>query len=174
MAEDWSWITGHLHTLAKQSAHLPPDAFVELASRDYARTFRHGNAYLMDYWPVYPAMLHVFSPQLANQVSTQYNLPKLKVTADVLEPIAGGPNLVVMNGAEWKKWRGIFSSGFGSTNMLDLVPDMTQSIEVFRSLLRERAGCEIIRLDDMATRLTMDVILRMTLYVITSSYLHHL
>jgi hypothetical protein len=76
MPEGWDWLTGHLLILRKYVDSLPSDANVNLAMRDLALEFTDTEVFLMDVWPVYPAILIVFDPDTAVQISTKYNLPK--------------------------------------------------------------------------------------------------
>lgn len=165
MPSEWSWITGHLLTLQKYVDKLPPDANVNLAMRDLAMEYGDTEVFLMDFWPLYPALLMVYSPDVAQQITTQYNLPKTSQHLTFMKPIAGGPNLVSMSGEEWKKWRNLFNPGFSATSMMDNMPHVIDKIEVFCEQLKQKVGKGMFCLDDLTTRLTMDVIIKVTLLV---------
>ena len=166
MPKGWSWLTGHLLTLQKYVDQLPPDANVNLAMRDLAREFADTEVFLMDFWPVYPPLLMVYDPDAAVQISTKYNLPKTDMHLQFMKPITGGPNLISMSGQEWKAWRSLFNPGFSSAAMMDNVPHIVNSVQVFCDKLKEKADGGLISLDDLTTRLTMDVIIKLTLSVI--------
>lgn len=57
-----------------------------------------------------------------------------------MHPITGGPNLISMNGDEWKYWRSLFNPGFSTGAMLDNVPHVVDSVLVFRERLIARVG----------------------------------
>ncbi|KAI1855547.1 hypothetical protein JX266_000412 [Neoarthrinium moseri] len=163
MPKEWSWITGHLLVLQKYVDGIPPDAAVAFAMRDLAQDFAHTELFLMDFWPVYPPLFTVFGPESISQICNKYNLPKTAVAAKFMKPISGGPNLVSMNGDEWKYWRSLFNPGFATGAMLNNVPHIVDSILVFREKLVERIGKGMFSLDDFTTRLTTEIILKVTL-----------
>ncbi|KAL4808550.1 cytochrome P450 [Aspergillus unguis] len=163
MPEDWSWITGHLLSLQKYVNRLPSDANILLAVHELTKDYADTEVFLVDTWPASPAMYMIYDPDTAVQVSIKYNLPKPASFQNQLKPITGGPSMVSINDAEWKKWRSIFNPGFSTGNMLDHVSAVVDSVQVFCDVLRERAGEGILKLDDLTTRLTMEVILRVTL-----------
>jgi hypothetical protein len=49
--------------------------------------------------------------------------------------------------------------------MLNLVPTIVESVEVFCEQLRKHVNKDVFKLDDMLTRLTMDIITKTTLCV---------
>lgn len=161
----WNWWMGHLLVLQKYVDRLPPDANVQLAMQDLALEWGETEIFLMDFWPIYPPFFIVYDPQAAVQVSTKFVLPKLPLHLKFMQPIVGGPNLHSMSGQEWKAWRSIFNPGFSSTRMMDLLPAVIDSVQVFCDILQESVGSGIIHLDDLTTRLTMEVILKVTLWV---------
>lgn len=164
MPQDWSWATGHLLTLWKYKNRFPLDAFVGTALTGLAAEFNDPEAFLMDLWPIAPALLIVYSPELSTQIATKYNLPKERSFEKSLEPITGGPNMITMNGEQWKTWRTIFNPGFSAASMQDYVPHVIRSVEVFCELLDERARKgEVFRLGDLTMRLTAEVITKLTL-----------
>ncbi|KAJ5938110.1 hypothetical protein N7454_004452 [Penicillium verhagenii] len=159
----WNWVTGHLLVLQQYVDRLPADAFVQLAMQDLALEYKDTEIFLMDFWPIYPPFFIVFDPDAAVQISTKHVLPKLDLHLAMMKPIVGGPNLHSMSGQEWKEWRAIFNPGFSNSSMMDLMPAVVDSVEVFCDILREKAGSGILRLDDLTTSLTMEIILKVTL-----------
>lgn len=167
MPKGWSWFTGHLLTLQKYVDRLPPDANVNLAMRDLALEFADTEIFLMDFWPVYPPLLMVYDPDAAVQISTKYNLPKTAMHLQFMKPITGGPNLISMSGQEWKTWRSLFNPGFSAAAMMDNIPFLVDSVQVFCDKLKEKAqDGGLVCLDSLTTRLTLDVIIKLTLSVI--------
>jgi cytochrome P450 len=71
--------------------------------------------------------------------------------------------MISMNDAEWKKWRSIFNPGFSAGTMVDQVSTVVDSVQVFCDILRVKAGTGPVHLDDLTTRLAMEVILKVTL-----------
>ncbi|PVH99414.1 cytochrome P450 [Periconia macrospinosa] len=164
MPKEWSWATGHLLTLWRYKNKFPRDAFVGTALTLLAADFSDTEAFVMDLWPVAPAILIVYSPELSTQISTKYNLLKEESFEKSLGPITGGPNMLTMNGEQWKMWRAIFNPGFSAASMQDYVPHVVSSVETFCELLdkKTREG-DIFRLGDLTMRLTADVITKLTL-----------
>lgn len=166
MLKEWSWITGHSLTLQLYVDQIPPDASVNLVMRDLAREFADTEIFLMDFWPVYPPLLVVYSPEAAVQVTTKYNLPKTDMHLSFMKSTTGGPNMISMNDNEWKLWRSLFNPGFSTATMMDNVPHIVDSVQIFCDKMKERAGKGLFYLDDLTTRLTMDVIIKATLLVL--------
>ncbi|KAL4868776.1 hypothetical protein BDV12DRAFT_185662 [Aspergillus spectabilis] len=164
LRKHWNWLTGHLLVLQKYVDRLPPNANVSLATQELAREYVDTETFLMDVWPVYPPMYMTYSPEVAVQVSTKCNLPKADNALSLMHPITGGPNLLAINDSEWKKWRSIFNPGFSvGGGMMDHVPAVVDTVQVFSDILREKVGSGGFQLDDLTTRMTMDVILQVTL-----------
>ncbi|KAF2642013.1 cytochrome P450, partial [Massarina eburnea CBS 473.64] len=163
MPNEWSWVTGHLLTLQKYQEQLPPDANVNLASKDLCAEFPETEFFLMDYWPVYPPLFVSFSPEICSQMTSKHNLPKTEQIGRSLLPITGGQSMISMNGMEWKFWRGLFNPGFSAASMMKNLPHIVDCVQIFREILQEHAGKGILCLDELTTRLTMDVIIKVTL-----------
>ncbi|GAP90257.1 putative cytochrome P450 [Rosellinia necatrix] len=163
MPKEWSWVTGHLLVLQKYVDKIPPDAAVAFAMRDLAQEYADTEIFLMDFWPVYPALFTLFGPETITEVCDKHNLPKTTVAASSMKPVAGGPNLISMNGDEWKYWRSLFNPGFSTGAMLNNVPHIVDSVLVFREKLIENIGKGMFSLDELTTKLTMEVILKVTL-----------
>ncbi|KAK7932039.1 cytochrome P450 [Apiospora marii] len=163
MPEGWNWITGHLTVLQKYVSRLPPDCSVQFAMRDLCQEYADTELFLMDFWPVYPALFTVFGPEPVNQICNKYNLPKTDVAIRFMHPITGGPNLQGMNGDEWKYWRSLFNPGFSTGAMLNSVPYVVDSVLVFRQKLIEKIGKGMFPLDQFTSKLTEEIILKLTL-----------
>ncbi|KAK3214391.1 hypothetical protein GRF29_28g2965198 [Pseudopithomyces chartarum] len=80
-----------------------------------------------------------------------------------MKPITGGPNLISMSDQEWKTWRSLFNPGFSTAALTEGIPHIVKCTQVFQEKLKERTEAGITILDDLTTRLTMDVILKLTL-----------
>ncbi|KAF2707700.1 cytochrome P450 [Pleomassaria siparia CBS 279.74] len=163
MPDGWSWWFGHLLVLDKKLKKSPSDTNVFIAMGDMIDEHADTEYILMDYWPMYQPALMTFSPELAAQVSTKYDLPKPHYLEDSFKPIIGGPSLITMNDKQWKLWRSLFNTGFSASHMLSLVPSLVDSVDVFCEQLQKHVGKDVFPLDDMAMRLTLDIITKTTL-----------
>ncbi|KAF2440902.1 cytochrome P450 [Karstenula rhodostoma CBS 690.94] len=163
MPAGWSWWFGHLKVLDQKLQQLPSDANVYMAMEDMVEDHANTEVFLMDYWPVFQPVLMISGPDIAIQASTKYDLPKPRDQQESFRPIIGGPSLITMNEQQWKIWRSLFSSGFSASHMLDLVPTIVDSMEVFCEQLRSHVDKDVFKLDDMATHLAMEIITKTTL-----------
>ncbi|KAF2642012.1 cytochrome P450 [Massarina eburnea CBS 473.64] len=156
----WSFAAGHLMTLPPLLEKLPlgsqqSDAF-SLLSCDFVDT---DGCFYVDVWPFGNSLLVITSPELAVQACQKYDLPKPEVLVPFFAPIAGGPNLFVMNGAEWKRSRALFNTGFSEKGMLECMPHVLEEAEVYVSILREHARKgDTFSLDKITCDYMMDVI----------------
>jgi len=80
----------------------------------------------------------------------------------MFDPMNGGPSILTMNGKEWKHWRTLFNPGFAPGYLLEQVPAIVGSIEIYCDQLKHRAGT-VFRLEDVTTRMTMEVIMKAVL-----------
>lgn len=158
---------GHTLVFLRYGSRLPPLANVALVMQEIFREFPHTEAYLLDLWPSNSAVIITCNPEAELLVSLKYNLPKPSATAESIKPIVGGPSVLTMNGDEWKTWRSRFNPGFSATSLMNHVPYIVDCVQVFCDKLRANVGREIISLDDFATRLTFEVIMKVTLSVLT-------
>lgn len=163
MPQEWSWFTGHLLVLQKYVDRIPPDAAVAFAMRDLCEEFADTELFLIDFWPVYPPLFTVFGPEPIHQICNKYNLPKTAIVSQFMQPVTGGPSLLSMNGDAWKKWRSVFNPGFSPGAMLNNVPHIVDSVLVFREKMIGMVGKGMFSLDELATKLTMEIILKVTL-----------
>lgn len=163
MPKGWNWIMGHLLVLPKYLDKLPPDASVVFAMRDLCEEFTDTELFLIDFWPMYTPLFTIFGPEPIAQVCNKYNLPKPGGAAKYMRPITGGPDLVYMNGDDWKYWRSLFNPGFSTGAVLNHVPHIVDSVLVFRTKLIEEVGRGMFSLDELATKLTQEIILKVTL-----------
>lgn len=161
---NWSWWIGHLLVLKDHLDRLPADANVYYAMQDLvSKQHADTEIFLMDLWPIFDPVLMISSPEISVQVSNTYNLQKPDSQGKSFLPIIGGKSLITMSDQEWKAWRALFNPGFSATHMLSLVPSIVDSVEVFCDLLRKRVGKDVFSLNNMTTRLTMEIITKTTL-----------
>jgi cytochrome P450 len=159
-----NWVFGHLLVLKEYTDRHPADTFITTSIRDMARDFSETDMFYLDLWPFTTPVLCVCEADAANQATTKNPFPKADSFNVVFEPIMGGPNLLSMNDQEWKQWRALLNPGFGSGYIQDLVPVIMDNIEVFCAKLQERVGT-IFCIEELVTRMTMDIIVKVTLYV---------
>lgn len=163
MPAGWSWLTGHSLVLLRYSSRLPPLANVDLIIREICRDFPETEMFVLDMWPAYPTLIVTFNPDAGMFMSQKYNLPKPARSGQSVKPIVGGPSLLSMNGNEWKIWRSRFNPGFSAVSLNDHVPYIVERAKVFCEKLRQNVGQGIFFLDDFASRLTFEVIIKVTL-----------
>lgn len=158
-------ILGHIPVLAKVAASLPPDVHPHTYMHYVRKAYDLPSVFYLDTWPIAGApMCIIVDPDVANLVTMTHSLPKHWSLKSFLEPLGGPNNLVTMEGKEWKTWRSIFNPGFAPGFLMGLVPVILEDVEVFVKVLGEWADRgEIVELEEIATRLTFDVIGRVVL-----------
>ncbi|KAF2875732.1 cytochrome P450 [Massariosphaeria phaeospora] len=155
----WSWWFGHLAYLQRALKDLPPDVNVYEAIVELVREHSDTEIFLLDFWPVFEPVFMVYGPDLSMQVSSnQNNLAKPQYSHESLSPVVGGPSLISMNDTDWKFWRSLLNPGFSNAAMMHRVPDLVDAVETFCHELGKYVDRGVFSLDDMTTRLTMDVI----------------
>jgi cytochrome P450 len=158
-------VFGHLKFVAGIMSQVPSDVHghvlphqIELLLPDL------GPMFYIDTWPFGPPILAVAAPDPAYRITQSHSLPKFYALRDFLRPMTGGSDLITMEGNEWKTWRNIFSPGFSSSHLMTLVPEIMKDVLIFCEILREAAGkSEIVSMDPLTTRLSLDIIGRVAL-----------
>jgi hypothetical protein len=169
MPKGWSWLFGHSLVILKYTKRIPREANVLLAMKDLSAEFAETEMFLMDMWPGYPTSLIVFNPEALHLISNKWNLPRPLQSLEAIKPIVGGPNVVSMNGSDWKTWRSLLNPGFSPSSINSHVPFIVDSVSTFCDKLHENMRT-LISLDEFATRLTFDVIMKVTLSVFTPNH----
>ncbi|KAL8885708.1 MAG: hypothetical protein Q9215_006483 [Flavoplaca cf. flavocitrina] len=167
----WNPIFGHLYFCYKVTSRLSRDAHPNYLPDTIRRELPElGPIFYLDTWPIGPQMLVVASTRGLYQITQEHSLPKHPRLKHFLNPIAGGLDLVTMEGALWKKWRGIFNPGFSSTYLMSLAGGIVEETEHFcknlQSLAQDHA---LFHMKDLTDNLTMDVIGRIVMNVHLSS-----
>ncbi|KAF2726749.1 cytochrome P450 [Polyplosphaeria fusca] len=163
MPEKWSWFFGHSFALLEYTQRFPPLANIGIPMQELSKNFADTEMFLIDLWPSYPSSVVIFNPEAANLATQKYNLPKPAMAGASVEPIVGGTSILSMNGAEWKKWRSLLNPGFSAASLVNHVPFVVDCVQVFCDKLRELAAKEIFSLDEVVSRLTFDVIMKVAL-----------
>ncbi|KAK5167401.1 uncharacterized protein LTR77_007100 [Saxophila tyrrhenica] len=130
-----------------------------------AKKYNISNKYFyMDVWPFQAPILYVFDPALSQQVTQEHSLPKFEGLKPFMIHLAGPGDMVSSDGAHWKKWRSIFNPGFAASHLMTLAPFIVDKATIFTQRLTGRAERgEVFRLEEDATRLTVDIIGKLTL-----------
>ncbi|KAI0139842.1 cytochrome P450 [Xylariaceae sp. FL1272] len=154
-------VAGHLVALKESTQSLPRNTTMHVVIQQMARSFPKGIFYL-NLWPFNKTMIVVANPFAAAQVEAAF-LDKPAAMCHTLDIINGGPSLMTMHGATWKRWRGFFNPGFAAGYMTGLAPAIADEVAVFCTLLQDLARKEhIFQLEEHTLRLTFDVISRVT------------
>ena len=163
-----SYLWGHLVQANLIKSQLPTDAHItNLLSTITERLANHfpnsDSVCYMDMWPFSPPLMVVSSPDTASQAVQQQSLRKPSTLMDLFYPITGGPDLIFMNGEQWKKSRGVFNPGFNPSYLVSQVPAIVEEVVISKDIL-QAAGqqAKVFQLDPVTLNLTLDVIARIT------------
>jgi len=117
------------------------------------------NYFYIDVWPLADPLLYVCDPDVAQQVTVNHVTPKHPKNVEFMLHLAGPGDMVSSDGPHWKRWRSIFNPGFAASHLMSLVPGIVDDSLVFCEKMREHADKgEVFRLEEDATRLTIDII----------------
>lgn len=131
---------------------LHPHCFAHIIRQKYGL----GDVFYLDLWPVHQTIMVVADPAAADAL---VDAPKHLSITDFMECIVGPHNLLSMKGAEWRFWRSVFNPGFSNNNLMTMVPDILEESRVFCEILEKHARDNVIfRMEEIATRLTIDII----------------
>ena len=104
-------------------------------------------------------LFYVFDPDIAQQMTYDNNTPKHHGISKFMIHLSGPGDIVSSNGSHWKKWRTIMNPGFASAHLMTLASGIVDDSIVFTEKLAEHAKKEeVFRLEEDATRLTVDII----------------
>ncbi|KAL9107804.1 MAG: hypothetical protein Q9227_007319 [Pyrenula ochraceoflavens] len=161
----WNPILGHLSFCYRITSTLPKDAHPNYLPDMIRRELPDlGPTYYLDTWPFGPQMLVVGSTDGLYQITQAHSLPKYPALKEFLRPIAGGLDLVTMEGEAWKMWRGVFNPGFSANHLMTLTSNIVEETEVFVNILRELSQTrKLFRMKDLTDNLTMDIIGRVAM-----------
>lgn len=162
-----SFIWGHLLQAQSVMSQLPKDAHITNVLSKISEQFPSSDSvHYMDMWPFSPPLMVVSSPSFAHQAIQQHTLRKPPTLTELFYPITGGPDLIFMNGEQWKRSRNIFNPGFNPSYLVSQVPAIVEEMITFKETLRNACQKgEVFQLDRVTLNLTLDVIARITLYV---------
>ncbi|CAG8959765.1 hypothetical protein HYFRA_00001672 [Hymenoscyphus fraxineus] len=159
----WSWVTGHLLVFARYTRKFPRDITMAVIMNEMCLEFPKTETFILDLWPFMNVAIMTYNAEAGLFVTSKYNLPKSPTTLATVKPIAGGPNILTMNGSDWKYWRSLLNPGFSAASLVDHTSFIVDSVNVFCRSLEEKAEKGIILLDDHAVKLTFDVIMKVVM-----------
>ena len=168
---EWHPFLGHLLCLPPILKRLPlqsqqPDAFTVLV-RDFIKL---DGLFYLDLRPFSNPLLVVTSPPLATQSCQQHALAKPHILKPFFQPLAGGDNTFIINGAERKRSRALFNSGFNANCLLGQLGHILEETVVYVEIMRERAKKgSIFSSDEVTLWFTLDCIGAVTLLYLTRS-----
>ncbi|KAK8168539.1 cytochrome P450 [Phyllosticta citrichinensis] len=158
-----SYLLGHLSLVAQVAASQPFNVHHQVLMFLIAQQHGFDDFFYLDTWPFSDPLLVVVDPSYAQHLT---NLPKSPLITHMLDGLVGKNSLVAMNGLLWKTWRTMLNPGFSLTNLMTLVPEIVDRSIDFCDVLQEhaRAG-DLFRMEEIATRLTIDIIGKIVLDV---------
>jgi cytochrome P450 len=159
----WSWVFGHLAYFRRYQKRYPSDLFVSVIVSKMCAEFRDTDLFYLDLWPFSAMILIVNDPEVAMHISSgKHVYSKSRIYPNLIDPLIGGPNILTMDGEEWKKWRTIFNPAFSQSYLMQQIPVIIDKAEIFCSRMNERHG-QVFQLEDLATRMTVDLIIKVAL-----------
>jgi len=159
-------IWGHLLVARECSENLPPDIHPHVYANYLRRKYNLGKFFYLDFWPFGEQFLFIADPEVANQITVSSTLRKSPLETDYMNRLLGMSNMVGLEGAAWKVMRAMFNPGFASGHLMTLLPYIIDATVVFGEALREKARSgELFEMEELATRLTVDVVGKVTLDV---------
>jgi cytochrome P450 len=145
----------------------PRDAHPHLHFTLIARKYNLGPMFAFDSWPfnTYKTLI-IADPVIATQITQTRSLPKHPTIREFTEHLTGSSSMLVSEGAEWKAMRSMFNPGFSAGHLITLVPGIVDDSVIFGERLAEMANSgEIFLLEEMAARVTVDIIGKVVLDV---------
>lgn len=143
---------------------MPQDVHPHTYGAYIDREYKLGKFFYLDNWPVGPSNLIILDPEIAQQVTVLKSYNKHPALMSFTKHLAGTNNLIATDGEFWKKWRRIFNPGFAAGHLMEMVPEIVEDTEEFvKALGRFADSGAVFRLEDIATRFTVDVIGRVTM-----------
>jgi cytochrome P450 len=155
-----SLLWGHLKIAGECNARFPPGLHPHSWFAYIQRKYKQGDIFYLDWWPFGPRWLFIANPEIASQyITTVQSLPKSPLETSFLDDFLGHTNMVSAEGRVWKQQRAMFNPGFASNHLMTLVPYIVDSSLVFYDVLKKHAESnELCELEELATRLTIDII----------------
>ena len=122
---DWRWINRHLNLLGRYTANLPPDAFVQLASRNHASEFRERPMFTSWITGPYSLPYCTSAVQKLRARRQQSTTSRRQMQCQRLCSLSPeGPVCWLLTEENGGNGEGLFNPGFSAANMLDLVTEI--------------------------------------------------
>lgn len=159
-APPYNFLLGHMLQAKNAFETLPPMAHSSYTLAKVGEKFTNG-AYYFDTWPLFTPILIITNPRMANELVNHpiagYRKPdSLRVWMEV---ITGGPSFFDTNGQAWRHPHSVASPAFSAANINAAVPIMLDRVQVFKSILLEKAQAgEQFPVEPMTLRLVSDTI----------------
>lgn len=162
------WLFGHVALSASILGILPPFAHGVYIGDQIRQRYPHlDGAFYLDTRPFGPIFLVLLSPNMMYQLTQANQIPKDKGLRNFLQPLKGKEDLVTLEDAAWKRWRGIFNPGFSANHISTLMPGMFEEVKIFKSLLKKHArNGDTFYLEEASLSLTIDIIGRVVMWVV--------
>jgi cytochrome P450 len=162
-----SFLLGNLPVAADCQEHFPPKTHPHAWCRYIQKKYNLGDFFYVDLWPFGPKWLFITDPDIASRwVTTGQSLNKSPRVVDYLSKLLGHDNMVGLDGSAWKRLRAMFNPGFASGHLMTLLPYMVDMSVIFCEKLREKAKTgEIVEMEELAARLTIDIMGKIVLQV---------
>lgn len=155
-----SLLLGHLY-IAEECVRVFPKGIHSHTWSDYIREkWNLPEVFYIDWRPFGPLWLHMAEPELANEyIMTKQCLPKSRLETSYLDKFLGENNMASLEGRRWKAVRSMFNPGFSAGNIMTYIDGIVVASLRFVDVLKEKARTnELFELEDVSTRLTIDVI----------------
>ena len=161
----WNSILGHLFFLSSVFKKLFRDSQQSYAFEKLSKSFVESDyLYYLNLWFFSNLLIVISSSVLSIQVCQQHDLPKSHVLDTFFRPLAGGDNLFIMNGSEWKRFRTIFNTDFNANYFLNQISHIIQPTSVYVEILRENVFKKnVFSLNEVTLWFIMNVIEAITL-----------
>jgi len=160
-----SKLMGHLDLVQELMVVFPENVHSHVWP-DYIRVkYNLPEVFYFDMRPFGPLWLYVADPELSSRYLTvTQSLPKSHLETDFINHLLGNNNIVSLEGQKWKLLRSMFNPGFSATNIMNMADFIVDASLAFCQVMREKAETgELFQLEEYATRLTIDVIGRVSL-----------
>ncbi|KAF2424212.1 cytochrome P450 monooxygenase-like protein [Tothia fuscella] len=155
-----SRLLGHLAIAGECQSSFPADSHPQLFISHVRGKYDLPETFYMDWRPFGPKWLHIADPELVSEyVTTGQSMPKSPVSSEYLNKFLGYNSMVTHERERWKSLRSIFNPGFSAGHIMTLTDYIVDASLVFVDILREKARTnEHIELEELTTRLTIDII----------------
>ncbi|KAL9123054.1 MAG: hypothetical protein Q9187_000381 [Circinaria calcarea] len=156
---------GHLPVIVDLLKTLPLRTHPQCYARFIQEKYGLGDFFYLDAWPFSYVLLMIVDPDITYQITVKSSLPKHKAVKDFMKLLVDSHvNLVSSDGIEWSTWRRSFNPGFSVSHLMTHIPGIVEDSLVFCDILHEHARKgDVFRLEEAATRLTIDIIARVIL-----------